>query len=1071
MKPFRINPTLTERQTRVMKSVCRQLTLIGLALLSCARSGTSARGADAAIQYNRDVRPILFDNCFSCHGPDSASRQADLRLDKRQVAVDKKAIVPGDPSASEMIQRIRSDDADEQMPPPVTKKKLTAAQKQLLGDWIKGGARYQPHWSLIPPKRPAVPRIRNSSWARNPIDNFVAAKLEAASLAPAPEADRRTIARRVSLDLIGLPPSPDVVEVFLNDNAANAYERLVDKLLASPKWGEHRGRYWLDVARFGDTHGIHIDNFREIWSYRDWVIDALNKNMPFDQFTIENLAGDLVPNATLDDRVGSGFNRCNITTSEGGAIDEEYRVLYTRDRVETTSKVWMGLTAGCAVCHDHKFDPLTQKEFYQMAAFFNNTTQQPMDGNIKDTPPVLMVPQKQDKARFDQLVKLIPVTKALVGKRRADARSDFNAWLARAKPEEVAGELPTSDLELFAPLDDGGATLRYELRGQRAEKLLPPTAEWRLGRANVKAAYLNQGAVLELSGAGDFENNQGFSYAAWVKLPANDGSGAVLARMNEDDNFRGYDLWVEGRRVGAHIINQWPANAVKVVTRDQVPADQWVHVAVTYDGSNKAAGVHVYVNGQPQPTNVQSDTLSASIRTTVPLKIGQRNKTSPLSGASIQDVRIYARRLGDGEVASLSRSALTAIVAEPPEKRTPADVDTLYNWWLTTLDDKYPALSTRYDSLVREQSDIQARSTVGYVMQEKPEAPVAFVLNRGEYDQRKEQVSPGTPSMLPPFPADLPRNRLGLAKWLLRPEHPLTARVTVNRFWSELFGVGLVKTAGDFGVSGELPPNQELLDWLAVEFRESAWDVKKLFMLMVTSATYRQSAVVTKEKLEKDPENRLLSRGPRFRMDAEMVRDYALYASGLLSEKIGGPSVKPYQPPGVWEAVAMIGSNTRDYKQDRGESLYRRSMYTFWKRAAPPASMDIFNAPTRETCTMVRERTNTPLQALVTLNDPQFVEAARNLAQRAIDSSGDTDRRLNFLAARLLARQFRPEELAIVRGSLKTFERHYVAQVEDAKKLVAVGESKSEAKVPAPQLAAWTMVANELMNLDEVLNK
>ncbi len=522
--------------------------------------------------------------------------------------------------------------------------------------------------------------------------------------------------------------------------------------------------------------------------------------------------------------------------------------------------------------------------------------------------------------------------------------------------------------------------------------------------SGAKAAYLNQGAVLEVADAGDFDTKQAFSYAAWVKLPANDGSGSILARMNEDDNYRGFDMWVEGRHVGGHIISQWPGNAIKVVTRDQLPANEWVHVAVTYDGSSKAAGVHVYVNGKPQPTNVVADTLNGTIRTTVPLKIGQRNKSAPLSGASIQDVRMYARKLADGDVASLALSALSAVVAAPPEKRTKEDLENLYDWWLTSLDGNYQSLSKKHEALVREEADIKARSTTGYVMQEKPEAPIAYILNRGEYDQRKDKVSPGTPAMLPPFPADLPRNRLGFAKWLLRPEHPLTARVTVNRYWSELFGVGLVKTAGDFGVTGELPSHPELLDWLAVEFRESGWDVKKFFKLMVMSATYRQSADITKEKLEKDPENRLLSRGPRFRMDAEMVRDYALAASGLLSNKIGGPSVKPYQPPGVWEAVAMIGSNTRDYKQDTGEALYRRSMYTFWKRAAPPASMDIFNAPTRETCTMVRERTNTPLQALVTLNDPQFVESARTLAQHAIDSSGEVDRRLDFLAERLLAR-------------------------------------------------------------------
>jgi hypothetical protein len=508
-----------------------------------------------------------------------------------------------------------------------------------------------------------------------------------------------------------------------------------------------------------------------------------------------------------------------------------------------------------------------------------------------------------------------------------------------------------------------------------------------------------------------------------------------------------------------------------VVTREQVPADEWVHVAVAYDGSSKAAGVKLYLNGKLQPASVIADSLEGTIRSNASLTVGQRNSTSPLSGATIQDVRIYARQLAERELASLAGLSLAAIIEAPPEERSEAELNALYDWWLATVDDRFESLTKKHDALIREQADMQARSTAGYVMQERKEPPIAFVLNRGEYDQRKDKVSPATPAMLPAFPGDLPRNRLGFAKWLLRPEHPLTARVTVNRFWSEVFGTGLVKTAGDFGVSGELPSHPELLDWLAIEFRDSGWDVKRLFKLMVTSATYRQSAVLTKEKLEKDSENRLLSRGPRFRMDAEMVRDYALAASGLLSEKIGGPSVKPYQPPGVWEAVAMIGSNTRDYKQDTGDSLYRRSMYTFWKRAAPPASMDVFNAPNRETCTMVRERTNTPLQALVTLNDPQFIEAARRLASQSIEACEDVEQRIDFLAARLLARPLRPEEVAIVRGSLQTFEQHYSAAAEDAKKFVAVGESKIDSQASIPQLAAWTMVVNELMNLDEVLNK
>jgi hypothetical protein len=1043
--------------------------LAGFTLFSAVSA--AARGQQKPIEYNRDVRPILLENCFACHGPDSASRQADLRLDQRETAEEMGAIVPGDADSSEMIRRILSEDDEERMPPPETKKSLTDAQKQLLLRWIREGAEYQPHWSLIPPKRPPVPKVGNTWWVRNPIDAFVAARLEAAGLDAAPEADRRTLARRLSLDLTGLPPAPEVVEEFVDDSSPDAYERLVDKLLESPKWGEHRARYWLDAARYADTHGIHFDNFREMWSYRDWVIKAFNENMPFDQFTIENLGGDLLPGATLEQQIGSGFNRCNITTNEGGVIPEEYAVLYTRDRTETTSQVWMGLTAGCAVCHDHKFDPLSQREFYEMAAFFNNTTQNPMDGNIKDTPPVVMVPQESDRQRWNELAKEVPASQQLLDGRRSEARPAFDAWLATAKPEVVAAQAPTADLELHVPLDDGGASVKYELRGQRRESPLPPTVEWRPGQLSAQAAYLNQGAVLELADAGDFDIEQKFSYAAWVKLPANDSAGAILARMDDGRNYRGWDLWVEGRRIGGHIINNWPNRAIKVVTQEQLPAEQWVHVAVVYDGGGRAAGVQVYVNGELKPTNVQADTLRGTIRTRVPFKIGQRHKSSPLSGASIQDVRLYARPLEAGEVTSLANAALSAVIAAAPEKRSAADVNLLYSWWLETLDEAYQKLKRSHDVLVRVQNEIKGRSTIAHVMQEKSEAPMAFVLNRGEYDQRRDQVAPDTPDMLPPFPAGAPRNRLGFAQWLLRPEHPLTARVTVNRFWSELFGTGLVKTAGDFGVSGELPSHPELLDWLAVEFRESGWDVKQLYKLIVMSASYRQSAAVTRQKLEKDPENRLLSRGPRFRMDAEMVRDYALAASGLLSEKIGGPSVKPYQPPGVWEAVAMIGSNTRDYQQDSGESLYRRSLYTFWKRAAPPASMEVFNAPNREHCIVVRERTNTPLQALVTLNDPQFVEAARRLAENAIKAGEGDARRLQYIAERLLARRLAPREWEIVCGSLEKFRVHYAAHADDAAKLVDVGESKTESTALTAELAAWTMVANELMNLDEVVNK
>jgi hypothetical protein len=1024
------------------------------------------------LEFNRDVRPILFDACISCHGPDSASRQADLRLDRREAAIDAGAIVPSEPDESELIRRIVSDDEAELMPPPETKKKLTAEQKEILTRWIREGAEYQPHWSLIPPQWSELPAVKDTAWVRNPIDRFIKARLETEGLEPAPQADRRTLARRLSLDLTGLPPTPEMVEAFVNDDSANAYEKYVDQLLASPRWGEHRGRYWLDVARYGDTHGIHFDNFREMWSYRDWVIQAFNQNMPFDEFTLENLAGDLLPEPTLDQQIGSGFNRCNITTNEGGAINEEYLVLYARDRTETTATAWLGLTAGCAVCHDHKFDPLTQREFYALSAFFNNTTQAAMDGNIKDTPPVVVVPLVEDRKRWDELAILRGHWEKNLADRRQQARGEFDTWHVSAGIADIESEISEDGLQLSVPLDSGAETIDYTLKGNSQSTPKPSNLEWRPGIDGKQAAYLSGGGVLEIADAGDFDSDQPFACAVWVKLPANDSSGSIVARMDNNNSFRGWDLWLENRRIGSHLIHEWPQKALKVITKDQLPADQWVHVAVTYDGSRQASGYKIYVNGNLQAVNIPTNTLSGTTRTKVPFKVGQRESDAPVSGVGIADIRLYERVLNPLEVTSLGNHSLFATLSKPPAERTADELTALYEWWLPARDAKFQQAQEHLGGLASEDASIRGRGTVAHVMHERAEPAKAYVLNRGEYDQPLDEVSPGTPEMLPPFPQDLPRNRLGFAKWLLMPNQPLTARVVVNRFWAEVFGTGLVSTAGDFGVTGELPSHPELLDWLAVEFRESGWDVKRLFKLMVMSAAYQQNSTLTPEKLERDPDNRLLARGPRYRMDAEMVRDYALATSDLLSPKIGGPSVKPYQPSGVWEAVAMPESNTRIYTQDAGESLYRRSMYTLWKRAAPPASMDIFNAPNRETCVMARERTNTPLQALVTLNDPQFIEAARKLAASILaDGSQDDVTRLQRIAIRLLSRSFNESELGIVQGSLAKLLEYYQAHEDEAAKVTHVGESSADSKLPAFELAAWTMTVNQLLNLDEVLNK
>lgn len=1047
-----------------------------VSLLVLATS-TRAANAPAKIEYNRDVRPIISENCFPCHGADSAARKAKLRLDRFEDAtaasegVDP-AIVPGKPEQSEAIRRI-FDQGDDIMPPEKSHKVLTPAQKALLERWVSQGAKYEPHWSVIAPRSPSLPKLKNVRWVSNPIDRFILARLEQEKLKPAPEADRRTLARRVSLDLTGLPPTPEEVESFVNDNSPGAYEKLVDHYLASPHWGEHRGRYWLDVARYADTHGIHFDNYREMWTYRDWVFNAFNANMPFDKFTIEQLAGDLLPDATLEQKIGSGFNRCNITSNEGGAIDEEYLVLYTRDRTETTSQVWLGLTAGCAVCHDHKYDPLSQKEFYELSAFFNNTTQKAMDGNIKDTPPVVVVTTPEDRPRWEQLQVATPAAEKRVAERKESARSDFDAWLIQLALGDLDTRMPNSALTFHAPLSDGpGEILTALVAGQPRTFSVGTNALWQEGAVAAQAWFVPEKVTPEFADAGDFERTNQFSYAVWVR-PGADKNGAVFARMKDGEGHRGWDLWIEGGKPAVHIIHNWSDNALKVIGKKQLPKDRWSHVCVTYDGSSKAKGLKIYVNGEEQEKDKDKDSLTKSIRTGAPFTIGQRYGGSRVDKAGIQDLQLFACELKPAEIKALANiPRLKWLASKPSAGRTKEEGAELYVLWLNALDQPYQDRVAEQEGLKAEADAIRARGTVAHVMNERDTPPEAYLLDRGDYEKRRDKLTPATPQVFPPMPAALPRNRLGFAQWLLLPENPLTARVTVNRFWQEIFGTGIVRTAGDFGVAGEMPSHPELLDWLAVDFREHGWDVKRFYKQLVMSATYRQSAAVTADKLAKDPDNRLLARGPRFRMDAEMIRDCALASSGLLVQKIGGPSVKPYQPDGVWEAVAMPGSTTRNYKQDSGDNLYRRSVYTLWKRAAPPASMDILNAPNRETCTVRRERTDTPLQALVTLNDPQFVEAARNLAQRTLRDGGRTEtERIDFMAEQLIARPLNAKERKIVESGLRYLLAHYQESPEDAAALIKVGESKAAASFDKPTLAAYTMVANQLMNLDEVLNK
>ena len=1050
--------------------------------VSRRRAEPAARTAAAValpdtISFNEHIRPIFVNNCFRCHGSDPGSRKAELRLDRPEFAFAPRAngqpvIVKGNPGQSALVRRITSSDPDKVMPPPETHKTLGPREKALLERWIKDGAPYQPHWSLIKPERPALPEVRQGDRARNPIDRFVLARLEEEGLTPNPEADRHTLVRRVTLDLTGLPPTPEEVEAFVRDESPKAYETLVDRLLARPSYGEHRARYWLDSVRYADTHGYHFDNYRSIWPYRDWVIHAFNANQPFDQFTREQIAGDMLPRPTQDQLIATGYIRAGMSTNEGGTIPEENLAIYATDRVETTSQVWLGLTMGCARCHDHKFDPISTKDFYSMAAFFRNTTQPAMDKNVMDSPPILRMPRAEDRERYAALPGEIDAAKKAYDSQVKAAASAFDTWQRTQGPADV----PTiGDERLdFRLLSDPAepTTLRnvvspdrtYTFTGGKPGVVTSPQGP---------AVRLPKGATADLGDLGDVESDEAFSFGAWVQV--NDTvDGGLLARMDIANGYRGWDLLMKGSSAGAQIISSWNQDALRVLAQNAVPSDGWHHVFVTYDGSKKARGVKIYYDGKAQEVFEEVDSLRGPIRTKTPLRLNRRSTGEGAEGAAVYDIRFYRSALLAPKVQVLARrSMLEAVLAATPEKRTPKQLQPLRDYYLDFLDADAMRLRDARNALVDEFEAVKARAKVTLIAEEKSgQEPFAHILIRGQYDQEGDKVQAAVPAALPPLPKGAPANRLGLAQWLTHPDHPLTARVNVNRFWAQVFGQGLVPTVGEFGITGEPPTHPKLLDWLAVEFRESGWNVKALFRLMVTSATYRQSAAATPLKLEKDPDNRMLSRGPRFRMHGEMIRDLALVASGELSPKIGGPSVKPYQPPGIWEVVAMEESNTKIYVPDQGQANYRRSLYTFWKRAAPPPAMETFNAPTREQCAVDRERTNSPLQALVTLNDVQFVEASRRLAEIAIREGGENDAgRLDAIALRVLARPLETAERKALEPVMRDLRDHYARDSKASKALVALGDSPPAASIPAPELAAWTMVVSQFFNLDEALNK
>ncbi|NLT72214.1 MAG: DUF1553 domain-containing protein [Verrucomicrobiaceae bacterium] len=1053
-------------------------TLLLLPTLASGWGGFSLiAAADAPLSFNRDVRPIIADACFQCHGPDSATREADLRLDTERGFFGGEGadpvVIPGKPGESSFYGRLVSDNPDDIMPPPGSHKELEPEEIAVIRRWIVEGAKWQPHWSFVAPESPDPSSLPKQSWGVNPIDRFVLARLAQAGLTPAPEADRRALLRRLALDLTGLPPTLEEVESFVTDEDPDAYEKRVDRYLASPRWGEHRSRYWLDAARYADTHGLHFDNYREMWPYRDWVIAAFNRNQPFDQFTVEQIAGDLLPDPSESQLVATGFQRCNMTTNEGGTIDEENLAFYASDRVQTLGWVYLGLTLNCAQCHDHKFDPITAKDYYAMAAFFRNTTQGPKDGNVKDSGPILVLPNEADRVRWDALPDEIAAASAKRQERRTAVAPEFQSWLATATPVGLEEDMPEEGLVAHLPLNEGkGSALaaripagaRFEVSGELA---------WAAGGRFGRAPVLTKSTPVELGDLAHFARDEAFSIALWVRSPKDGFSGSLIARMDDRAAHRGWDILQENRNLAFHLIDTWPGNALKVTTTKAVlTPGRWQHLTVTYDGSGKAAGVRLYLNGVDTPLRTTVDKLraDAETRAATPLRLGQRSHGMAFEGGQVQDLRLFKKRLTAADAARLHALPGLHAALAADEKRKPEQAEALLQHYLAARDEAWQKLNHAVLTAEKERETIRRRSPVTHIQEEKKDSPaMAHILLRGAYDQVGELVAAAPPAVLHPLPDGAPANRLGLARWLVDPANPLTARVTVNRFWQQIFGTGIVATPDDFGIMGATPSHPELLDWLALRFLESGWDTKALFKTIVMSATYRQAALLTPEKLEKDRDNRLLSRGPRFRMDGEMIRDAALAASGLLSPRMGGPGTRPYQPGNVWETVGM---GTAKYVQDEGEGLYRRTVYNFWKRMAPPASMEIFNAPNREVSCTKRDRTNTPLQALVILNDPQFVEAARHLATHALkESCGDELRALDLVARRVLSRPLREEETAVMRSSQVSLLSHYQTHPEDAAALLAVGESPADTAIAPPVLAAWTMLCNQLLNLDEAVNK
>ena len=1038
-----------------------------------ARTATAA-AAPAPVDFNRDIRPVMSDTCFKCHGFDDKARKGKLRLDLREEALKpaksgKIPIVPGKPDQSEIIARLFSKDADEVMPPTSAHKTISPAQKELFRRWVAEGAKYAGHWAFEPAVAPAVPKIANpQSPNANSIDAFLAADLATEKLSFQPEAPREVLLRRVTLALTGLPPTLAEVDAFLADTSPRAYEKVVDRLLASPHYGERLAVPWLDLARHSDSAGYHNDSLRETWLWRDWVVKAFNNNKPFDRFTIEQLAGDLLPNATVEQKVASGFMRNVMTSDEGGIIDAEYLNIYLVDRVSTLGTTWFGMSIACAQCHDHKYDPVTTREFYSLYAFFHNVPEKGKDGTRTLNPePRLAVPLPEQEKELAKLTEQITTADKQVKELEGKLDAAQAAWETKVasdpRARTVAGPFD------YFPLNTNAHGLAGD--GLEIEAKLVGETGFAEG-AEGSALLFNGKGHAELGARYDFETTNKFSVGLWVRISGKP-TGAPIGKMENAPNFRGWDIEFNAGKASVHLIHKWPEEVIHVQTDKELAADTFQHLAFSYDGSGKAAGLKLFLNGQPVATKALKDKLTGTIKTTAPFAIGRRGGGgSPFSGR-VDELHVFPRALSEAEVGTLAGGPTLTLVAIEPAKRTKAQQEKLRKFFRESQATDYLAAKRAAEAVRTAKADVEKQVPSVMVMAEMEKPRDTFIKIRGAYDKNGEKVQAAFPAFLPK-PATTATTatnrltRLDLAQWLASPQHPLTARVAVNRFWAMMFGTGLVKTVNDFGSQGEWPSHPDLLNWLAADFARD-WDVKRTLKQMVTSHAFRQSASVTPALLALDTENRLLARGPRARLDAEFIRDNSLAIAGLLNAKLGGKPVYPYQPPGIWEVNEMAGGG---WKHQRDENQYRRALYIYHRRSTPYPSLLTFDAPNREVCAAGRARTSTPLQSLVLMNDPVYVEAARVFAARVLREGGKEDAgKLSYAWRLALARNPSASERTVLEKVLAKQRALFTAEKDSADSLLKVGDFKNPDGANAIELATWTAVANVILNLNETISQ